>query len=379
MKVLIVNTNPTNHEGVTNVIFNLLENINKSEIQFGYVSINTPNKEFINRFNNLNCNLYVVPRKITQIKTYIHTLSKIARNYDIIHVHGNSATLAIDLLAAKIGDIRYRLAHSHNTSCKMVIADKLLRPLFYTLCNGRLACGYDAGKWLYGNRSFEIIQNGINTARFRFNQNKRAEIRKSLGWEEKIIIGHVGNFTDAKNHKFIFDIIKETIKKNNKIRLVCVGGGRMENSYREYIKKLGLTDDIYLAGNVGNPEDYMSAMDAVLMPSLHEGLPLTLVEEQANGLTCLISDAITTEVDLTGNLHFLALKEPINVWSDKLLEIVNNKIDDRSNISDHCIYNIKERGYDIHTEANKLGALYLSFIDQSNKKKDVHTNDTCYH
>lgn len=192
MKVLIVNTNPTNYEGVTNVIFNLLENINRPEIQFGYVSINNPNKEFINRLNNINCNLYVVPRKIKKINTYIRTLSKIARNYDIIHVHGNSATLAIDLLAAKIGDIRYRLAHSHNTSCKMVIADKLLRPLFYTLCNKRLACGYDAGKWLYGNRPFDIIQNGINTSRFRFNQIKRDEIRKVLGWEDKIIIGHVG-------------------------------------------------------------------------------------------------------------------------------------------------------------------------------------------
>lgn len=358
MKILIINTNPTKREGITSVIFNQLENIKDQTLQFGYVSINTPEDEFIQRLKNINCKLYVLPRNIKKISTYISRLSKIAKDYDVIHVHGNSATLAIDLLAAKIGGIRYRLAHSHNTSCKMIIADKLLRPMFYKLCNGRLACGKDAGKWLYGNRKFEIIRNGINTSRFRFNQNKRAEIRKSLGWEDKIIIGHVGNFVEAKNHKFIFEIIKSAINKNPNIRLVCVGGGRLKEIAKDYLCGLGLNDYVHITDSVDNPEEYMSAMDAVLMPSIHEGLPLTLVEEQANGLRCLVSDAITKEADLTGNLYFLSLSQPMDVWSNELLKIVSERNNERTIISEKSITAIKDKGYDISTEAHKLSMYY---------------------
>lgn len=358
MKILIVNTNSTKIDGITNVIFNLLENIDRHEIDFGYVSINSPSQEFVERLNVLNCKLYVIPRKISKILEYIKCLSVIAREYDVIHVHGNSATMAIELSAAKLGGVKYRIAHSHNTKCKMVLADKLLRPLFYKLCNRRLACGKEAGKWLFGNRHFEIIQNGVNTSRFRFDICKRNALRNSKGWQDKIVIGHVGNFVEAKNHRFIFEIIKSAICKNDNIRLVCVGNGRLMESSRNYVESLNLNDFIYFVGSVNNPEDYVSAMDLILMPSIHEGLPLTLVEEQSNGLQCLVSDAITSEADLTGCLHFLSLNDPIEKWGDKLLELAARKVEDRTLISYRNIERIKEKGYDISTEAKKLSDFY---------------------
>lgn len=358
MKILIVNTNSTKRDGITNVIFNLLENIDRHGINFGYVSINSPSKEFVERLDALNCKLYVVPRKIRDIIEYIKCLSVLAREYDVIHVHGNSATLTIELFAAKLAGVKYRIAHSHNTKCKMVFADKLLRPLFYKLCNGRLACGKEAGRWLYGNRNFEIIKNGVNTSKFRFDIEKRNAIRNSKGWQDKIVIGHVGNFVEAKNHRFILDVIKSAIFKNDNIRLVCVGSGRLMESSKEYAESLNLNGYIYFTGSVNNPEDYMSVMDLILMPSTHEGLPLTLVEEQSNGLQCLVSDVITSEANLTGGLHFLSLNDPIEKWGDKLLELVTPKVDDRTMISDRNIEQIKEKGYDISTEAKKLSDFY---------------------
>lgn len=363
MKILIVNTNPTQRDGITNVIFNLLQNIKDTQLQFGYVSMNTPDEVFISRLDNLSCKLYVIPRTIKNIHRYISKLSDISRHYDMIHVHGNSATLAIELLAAKNGGIKHRVAHSHNTSCKMVFADKLLRPIFYRLCNGRLACGRDAGKWLYGNRPFQIIQNGINTSRFRFDESKRTAIRKSLGWKDKIIIGHVGNFVEAKNHKFIFEVIKSTIHKNKDIRLVCVGGGRLMEEAKDFISGNGLIDYVHITGSINNPEEYMSAMDIVLMPSIHEGLPLTLIEEQANGLNCLVSDTITIEANLTGSLHFLSLSEPVDSWSDTLLRILSQKAIERPSTSDINISTIKDKGYDIATEAYKLSVYYNQKIN----------------
>lgn len=371
MKILIVNTNPTKREGITNVVFNLLDNIAYSNLQFGYVSINTPENYFIQRLNELNCKLYILPRNYRNFFLYFSHLSKIAKDYDAVHVHGNSATLAIELFAAKIGGVKYRIAHSHNTSCKMVVADKILRPLFYTLCNGKLACGKDAGKWLYGNRPFQIIRNGIDTFRFKFNDTNREKIRKILGWQDKIVIGHIGNFVEAKNHNFIFEVLKSCLRKNENVRLACVGGGRLMNNAQHNIREMGLTERVHITGSVNNPEDYMSAMDVILMPSIHEGLPLTLVEEQANGLSCLVSDAITTEADLTGRLHFFSLSESAENWSDKLLDLVENLNSDRTGVSCQSISSIKEKGYDITTEAQKLCNFYKNFIRITNKKNTI--------
>lgn len=360
MKILIVNTVPTQRDGMTNVILNLLENISDPDVHFGYVSINKPEKEFMERFRELNCKQYIAPRSLRGIFKYIKSLSVIAKDYDAIHVHGNSATLAIDLYAAFIAGVKNRIAHSHNTSCKMVIADKVLRPVFYRLCNGRLACGIDAGKWLFGNRRFEVVRNGINTSKFRFDPQKRHEIRKMLGWEDKTVIGHIGNFVEAKNHKFIFDIIKSAISKKHEVRLICVGGGNLLVDSREYIRNIGIENYVHLTGSISNPEDYMSAMDVILMPSLHEGLPLTLVEEQANGLKCIVSDAITTEADLTGNLYFQSLDSSADDWADKLIEMVSGSEKDRKAESNRCITLIKGNGYDISTESRKLYEFYKS-------------------
>lgn len=362
MKILIVNTNPTQREGMTNVIFNLLENINVPDLKFGYVSINNPDQSFVEKLRNLHCQLHVIPRRLKSIHLYFLALSKIASGYDAIHVHGNSATIAIDLCAAAKAGVKHRIAHSHNTSCKMFFADKLLRPLFYKLCNGKLACGIEAGRWLYGHRNFQIIKNGIDTKRFQFNESKRKAIRDSLGWEDKIIVGHVGNFVEAKNHKLIFEIIKIANKTNKDIKLICIGSGRLFDSAKAHINSLSLNNHIYLSGSISNPEDYMSAMDIILMPSLHEGLPLTLVEEQANGLTCLVADTITKEADLTGNIHYLSLQDEPEIWSQKLLKIVSTIDNDRISNSRINIRKIKDKGYDINIESKKLVDFYRNLV-----------------
>lgn len=360
MKVLIVNSVPTGREGISTVIFNLLENIKDPEIQFGYVSMNIPSYEFKEKLKNVNCQWYVVSRRIKNLLSYTRNLYKIASNFDAIHIHGNSATLAIDLLVARIAGIKYRIAHSHNTSCKMVMTDKLLRPLFYKLCNGRVACGKEAGNWLFGKRSFTVIQNGISTNKYKFNIDKRINIRESLEWSDQFVLGHVGNFVEAKNHKFIIDFFNRIIKVKKDVKLICVGDGRLFEKIKSYASSLGLTNLIHFTGSVSNPEDYMSAMDAVIMPSTYEGFPLSLVEEQANGLPCLVADTITKEVNLTGNLTFLPLTAPLEDWCNQLLHILSKKTDDRTNISNHCISLIKDKGFDISTEAKKMCKFYKS-------------------
>lgn len=358
MRILFINTVPTKYNGITNVIFNLLENMNSPELQFGYLSINPLSDEYIERLNNLKCNYHIVPRKITAPFSYIYNLKRIASNYDCIHVHGNSATMVLEMIAAKIAGVKYRIAHSHSTKCQMKYVDKIMRPLFYKLCNFRFACGEEAGKWLFKDREFTIINNGVNTEKFIFDATLRDKVRNSLGWQDKFIIGHVGNFVEVKNHIFIIHILRAVSKNNENVCLLCLGGGPLIEEIKNLASSFGLKDFVHFTGSVNNPEYYLSAMDVMVMPSLYEGFPLSLVEEQANGLNCIVSENISHQTNITGNIQFLSLSDSSEIWGDKLLELSIQNSDVRTKRSKTSISMIKEKGFDISTEAEKLCDFY---------------------
>lgn len=358
MKVLMVNTVPTERNGITNVIFNLVAAMDRNKIDIGYVAINNPEESIQKFLKELGVKLYIVPRKISSSIQYIKRLANISKGYDIVHVHGNSATMTLEMIAAKLGHVPVRIAHSHSSSCIMKSIDKLSRPIFYILCNGQLACGKKAGEWLYGNRDYVVINNGIDTEKFRFDINIRTEIKERLNLIDDIVIGHVGNFDPVKNHPFVFDVFKELLSINNKARLMLVGGGSKFNKYTKLTKDLGIYDKVIFTGNVSNPNDYMSAMDLIIMPSIFEGFPLTLVEEQANGLRCIVSEAITKEVNISGNVHFLSLNQSANEWAQYINNILSKNID-RVSLSNEAISSINSSEYSIKIIADRLLQYYI--------------------
>lgn len=358
LRLLMVNTVPTERNGITNVIINLISAMNQNKIEIGYVAINNPEQSIKNDFKKLGIKLYILPRKISSPFRYIRQFAGVAKTYDVIHVHGNSATMSLEMIAAKLGHVPLRIAHSHSSSCVMKSIDKLFRPIFYKLCNGRLACGKKAGEWLYRNRDYIVINNGIDTEKFRYNENNRAEIRERLNIKDNIVIGHVGNFDPVKNHPFIFDVFKELLSLNNKARLMLVGGGSKFDEYTQLTKDLNIYDKVIFTGNVSNPNDYMSAMDLIIMPSIFEGFPLTLVEEQANGLRCIVSDAITNEVNISGNVHFLSLNKSTNEWAHYINNVLTTTYD-RISLSNEAISSINSSEYSIKVIADRLLQYYF--------------------
>lgn len=358
IKVLMVNTVTTERNGITNVIFNLISAMDRNKIEIGYVAINNPEESIQKFLKDIGVRLYVVHRRISSSIQYIKKLANISKNYDIVHAHGNSATMSLEMIAAKLGHVPVRIAHSHNSSCVMKSIDKLCRPIFYKLCNGRLACGKKAGEWLYRNRDYVVINNGIDTEKFRFDSNIRTEIKERLNLKDNIVIGHVGNFDQVKNHPFIFEVFKELLSLNNKASLMLVGSGSKFDEYTQLTKDLDIYDKVIFTGNVNNPNDYMSAMDIILMPSIFEGFPLTLVEEQANGLRCVVSDAITKEVNLSGNVYFLSLDQSANQWALSINNILSKNID-RISLSNEAISSINSSEYSIKVIADKLLHYYI--------------------
>lgn len=361
MRVLLINSNPIGKDGITNVMFNYLMGMNTEGMQLDVLSINEPEKMYVKAVEKKGGKLYVLPR-MNGTMAYWKGLRRLIKTnkYDAVHIHGNSHTLAIELSAAWTAGCKIRIVHSHNTTCKYVKVHKLLTIPFNMLYTHGLACGEEAGKWMFGKKSFMVLNNGVDTMKYAFRPSVREEIRKQNNWEGCKVIGHVGSMIEAKNHKFILKVFKNLYRRDHSVRLLLIGDGRLRPGIEASIADNGLINMVTMTGNINNVGEYLNAMDLVLMPSLYEGLPLTLIEQQANGLKCVVADTITHEADKTKSLTFLSLDAPVSSWADTILEILRGDNCDRLNRSHSNIKKIADCGYSIQEETQKLNAYYLN-------------------
>lgn len=356
-QILVVNTVPMETNGITNVIMNLYDNIDAERFHMDFVAINECSRDIREKISARGSKLFVIKGRLKNPIVYMCKLAKIARGYDIVHAHGNSATLLLEMAAARCAVVTVRIAHSHNSTCKHVLVDKVCRPLFYKLCNGRLSCGDQAGRWLFGKRKFTIICNGIDTEKYVFSESCRLNIRGKIGWDDNnIVLGHVGAFNEFKNQNFIIDIFADLNKKESRYRLLLIGDGPMMEELKKKTDELGLERRIVFFGASSHVDRLLNAIDLILMPSFHEGFPLTLVEEQANGLSCIVSDRIGKEVNLSGNVEFLPIDQGTELWINAIQNYENDC--DRKEKSKDAIKKIAAAGYDVKGSAKTLENYY---------------------
>ena len=232
------------------------------------------------------------------------------------------AIMSIELLIAKLSGCQVRIAHSHNTTCDYKKVDKLLRPLFYHMYTDAFACGEEAGKWLYRKHPFIVINNGRDINKYRFDGEKRCKMRQQLGINDNtLLIGHVGNFNNQKNQKFLIMIFQEIINMNQDAKLYLMGEGSTREKLERLVDSLGLKDKVFFTGSITNIPDMLQAMDVMVFPSLHEGLPLVVVEWQIAALPCLISDTITKSCVYTKLIKFESLEKNYVEWAKQIIEM----------------------------------------------------------
>lgn len=354
MKLLIVNTVPSRRNGISNVIFNLLGVLEPGKIEIGYVAMSEIDEDYLAILGKLKAEVYVLSRKMSSPIGYVANLAMIAEGYDVLHAHGNSATMALEMAAARIAGVHVRAAHSHNTSCSMKAIHLFANPLFQRLCNLRLACSDSAGKWLFGNRDFNIINNSIDANRFAFSSATRKGMRKKLNLSDKIVIGHIGYFVTAKNHPFLLEIFRSVLDRVSNAHLMLLGNGSLMKDIEEKVSALGVSEHVSFAGNVPDPYNYTSAMDVCVMPSSHEGFPLTLLEQQAAGLVTIASANITADTNLTGNVKFMSLSKSAEEWADAIIGEIDDDDVMRESRSRTAIEIIKAREYDSESSSGKL-------------------------
>lgn len=290
-----------------------------------------------------------------QTKSY---LKRHASEYCAIHIHANALFYILPIIIAKHYGIPVRIIHSHNTHTTIPIFKGIHafnRRVIKKYCTHFLACGQDAGRWMFDNQPFEIIKNCIDEEKFCHNSLDRKIIREQFSIpNDAVLIGHVGAFNKQKNHHFIIDVFYEFLKIMPTAKLILLGTGMFEDEIKEKVKSMKIEKNVIFAGPQREIYKYYHTMDVFLFPSLFEGLPFALIESQMAGLPSLISDIITDECIVTDIVYKMSLIEPAKAWAKKLHEIANTKINRESYCNIVC-----SAGYGIKDSAGRLSAIYL--------------------
>lgn len=318
--------------GQETFIMNIFRNIDREKYEFDFIVHSNKKGDYEDEINKLGGKIYrIIPISRNPIKHMLQ-LRKIIKdnNYEIMHRHTNNAIVFVDLLVGRLCRMKKIIVHSHsNTSGKFKLIHKLLRPFINILSTQRIACSKEAGKWLFGRKNFIVLPNAIDIDKFKYNKEKRNEIRKNENAIDKVVLGHVGRFDKIKNHEYLIKIFKNLREKVDNVELWLIGDGQERNNIENLCKEENLENDVKFFGTINNTYDYYQGMDFFVFPSIKEGLGIAIIEAQASGLKCIISNTIPKEAIVLENVKQLSIYDDANVWS-KCIEEEIKKLDNYS-------------------------------------------------
>ncbi len=359
MKVLcVITTALVPYGGLATVVMNYYRAMDRTGLQIDIASTNETPECLVEELCRNGSNYYRLGNR-KKIFSYLGNLWKVLKNnYDVVHVNGNSATMLLELLPARIKNVPVRIAHVHTTRTEHPMIHKLIYPLFRKAYNKAFAVSDEAGKWLFGE-NYSVLNNAIDVKKYVFSQSQRDNVRKKLNIAvDTLVIGNVGKLNDGKNHQYLLHVFCEIKKTIHDSVLVIVGGGELEKELKEKANELGISDSVILTGMVDDASGYIQAFDFFAFPSKYEGLGLALVEAQASGLRCIMSDRVPKEAIVTDQVKVMSLDGGYDGWASYIVENFNYH---RSENSELAVESIKAHCYDITTEAEKLRKIYLGY------------------
>ena len=279
--------------------------------------------------------------------------------YTVVHFnifHGLSLKFA--QIARKEG-IPVRIAHAHGSglgdgfAAKIkTVLSRLGALLWLKDATKLIACSEPAGKFLFKDKSFTVIPNGINAKRFAFSEERRESIRSELMLGDSALIGHIGRFSSEKNHEFLLRAFAKTKMLIPDSKLLLLGEGELFEDMRSLARELGILDSVIFKGAVSHPEDYLCAMDVFMLPSVFEGFGIAAVEAQASGLPIILSDGVPRSVAISESVKFLPLDSE-DRWAEQAAAFISKKADRLG-----AEKAVAEHGFSIEDTARKIFTLY---------------------
>ena len=351
-----------NTGGAENFVMNLYREIDTKELQFDFVRHVTSENFFDNEIIERGGKIYDCPRyNGKNHKDYCKWWKNFFAShpeYKLIHGHSRS-TSAIYLKTAKQFGL-VTVSHSHSVSNGRGISAKIkdyMQRNTKKYADYMFACSDEAGQWMFGknileNTRYKTLPNVIDCSRFKFDYNKRRDMRSKLNIEDDYVLGHVGRFTDVKNHDFLLEVFANITNIKN-IKLLLVGDGELYESIQEKAKKLGIEDKVIFVGAKGNTQDYYNAMDIFTFPSTYEGLGIAVIEAQASGLPCIVSDKVPRAVEITNLVQFAELNK--EYWKEIILKEIDKQKKEKREDYD---LQVSKAGYDVHEFAIKMQRFY---------------------
>lgn len=345
------------------MLMNYYRHMDREKIQFDFLEHRRDRAAYDDEIETLGGRIFRLPRLNPLSSDYFHALNAFFAahpEYRIVHSHLDCMS-AYPLCAAKNAKVPVRIAHAHSTSqdrnWKLVF--KLISKKLISLYTTDLfACSADAGEWMFGTKDVHILPNAIDIERYAFNLLIRNQTKKALGLDDAFVIGHIGRFSAVKNHSFLTDIFAQIKRQEPNSKLLLVGAGSEMQAVQQKVKTLGLGADVIFTGVRNDVANLMQAMDVFVFPSLYEGLGIVLIEAQAAGLPCVVSDTIPREAYLTDLVTAEKLSSSVEKWAEKILKKRDfPRTDRRDEIAAH--------GFDITTEAVKLQEFYINAYEQN--------------
>ena len=341
--------------GAEMFLMNMYRNMDHNKIVFDFLLQSGENlyKEELQTYGSI---IHTIPQYFKHPLQNHAELRKVLNNdYSIIHVHANALLYITPIIYAHKANIPCRIMHSHNSSLyyKWALPYHRINKLrIKKHATHRFACSNEAGRWMFDS-DFTVIRNAIDLDRFAFSSELREKHRRELGIsDEALVIGQIGRLWEVKNQSFTLDVLKHVLSQRDDCELLFVGEGSDEQMLKKKAHDLGIEEHVRFLGVRTDVHSLINAFDILAFPSLYEGLPIVMVESQANGLSVICSTAIPKECIFSKNIRRIPLEEGEKAWADAIISTEIQRTDNRSELVN--------AGYDIKEEARKLQDFYLS-------------------
>lgn len=366
MRVLHVVTD-MNRGGIETMLMNYHRVLDRSAIQFDYLTHRPYEGDFGEEIHALGGRIYHLPKLNPISPQYMSRLDAFFGEhgeYRIVHSHLNSLS-AIILKAAKRHHVPVRIAHAHTTNWDIdwkYPIRTVLRRFIPGYATRLVACSHMAGEKMFPGKVFIVLHSAIDAAQFSYDEQLRRAAREEFGFRPgNLVLGTVSRFFPQKNPNGVIQIFARVQKRRPDARLLWVGDGDLRAEAQNTIERLGLSDAVTFTGVRPDVCRLLQAMDIFIFPSLYEGLGLAAVEAQAAGLPTFCSDAVPRETGITPLCRFLPLND-IDRWAEEILSTDLTRSDTRRQIID--------AGYDVRGNAQWLQDFYMELYHGSETETD---------
>ena len=327
-KMLLISSRPFEHSGMTKIEMDVID-YTRDCIDFEVASFDyyCEYEELLKQKGIKNYKLANKNHAFSYMKDIYRLVRK--ENYNKVYIHGNSSFMILEAFPCKMAGVKV-ITHCHNTKpTKGYLKYYLMKPFFNLFVDCKIGCSKEAADWAYFGKRI-VINNGVDIFRFKYDQTVREEIRHELGLEDNCVVGHIGTFNEQKNHKKLISIFEELIKVKSDARLLLIGDGALKDSILSDITDRGLSEYVVDKKYVKNPEEYIQAMDVMILPSLFEGFCLVALEAQASGLPVIVSEKIPDVAIATDRCIRMNLADNDSRWAEKAIEMLSIERQDQS-------------------------------------------------